>query len=255
MTAKKKGSRPEGAGRKGGTRFPQEDLSRAVGYAKKLVSKTHSGPQPENNILLSVFNNKGPAGKVRVSVLKQYGLMKGTSKAYEATQLARDITVAPPDELSPLLHKAFMQAPVFKSLFESFQNDTTSLAKLQRQASVQKVHVDSLSKCVDVFVKSLVFAGLGSNNADQVTLKPSALAPTSGDPDIDDKDKSDDGADTLKPNAKQEEERDAESPSRTKLKGMTNQSSDVRVNITIDPTMDPEKLEKHLSVLKKYGVI
>jgi hypothetical protein len=120
---------------------------------------------------------------------------------------------------------------------------------------VQKVHVDSLSKCVDVFVKSLTYAGLGNTNGDQVTLNPITINPATSDKNTNDNGISDDHEDTIIPDPKEEEPTAEGSQSRGRLKGMTNQSSDFRVNITIDPTMDPEKLEKHLSLLKRYGVI
>jgi len=36
---------PKG-GRKGGTQFPRLDLKQAIEFNKKLVSKTHTAPQP-----------------------------------------------------------------------------------------------------------------------------------------------------------------------------------------------------------------
>jgi hypothetical protein len=41
---------PKG-GRKGGVLFPKLNLKQALEYAKKLVSKTHTGPQAEKTIL------------------------------------------------------------------------------------------------------------------------------------------------------------------------------------------------------------
>src|SRR5262249_38434220 len=99
---------PKG-GRKGGTRFPQVNLQKALEYGKKLVSKTHNGPQPTQTIFVGVFNNKGPIGGVRASALKQYGLMEGdTAEGYVASQLARDLEAAVPEERVGLVQRAFL---------------------------------------------------------------------------------------------------------------------------------------------------
>jgi hypothetical protein len=66
---------PKG-GRKGGTIFPRLNLKQALEYSKKLVSKTAVAPQPGATILAGVFNNAGPEGKVRLSALKQFGLLE-----------------------------------------------------------------------------------------------------------------------------------------------------------------------------------
>lgn len=93
-------------GRKGGTTYPHLNLQKALDYAKKLVAKTHTGPQPEKTILPDVFGNSGPLGKVRASALKQFGLLEGGIEAYQATQLAKDIDGALAEERQPLLERA-----------------------------------------------------------------------------------------------------------------------------------------------------
>jgi hypothetical protein len=93
--AKKTPQMPRG-GRKGGTQFPQVSLAKAADYAKKLVSKTHTGPQPAAIILKGVFDAKGGKGQVRAGALKQYGLLAGSSDAYTASQLAKDLLCPEP---------------------------------------------------------------------------------------------------------------------------------------------------------------
>ena len=83
----KKKTTPKG-GRRGGTLFPKINLQKALEYSKKLVAKTHVSAQPADEILPGVFGTSGPDGQVRASALKQFGLMQGDAKAYEATQLA-----------------------------------------------------------------------------------------------------------------------------------------------------------------------
>jgi len=58
----KKTSPPKG-GRKGGTGYPKVKLEQAVAYAKKLVGKTHTGPQPALTILPGVFEVQQPPAR------------------------------------------------------------------------------------------------------------------------------------------------------------------------------------------------
>src|SRR5258708_843261 len=125
---------PHKGGRKGGTLFPKINLTQALDYAKKLVSKTHTGALPEKTILPGVFKNSGPNGKVRASALKQYGLMQGTSAGYEATKLAKEIDAAPTEERFPLLQRAFLSSKLFKEIFTTFQDDSVSKAKIEQRA-------------------------------------------------------------------------------------------------------------------------
>src|SRR5687768_17074059 len=118
-----KKSMPKG-GRKGGTKFPQIKLAKAVSYSKKLVSKTHNGPQPASVVLPGVFGSAGSRGRIRASAMKQYGLLKGEAAGYEATQLSKDLDAAPEEEKRPLLRQAFLRAKVFKALFDTFVADT-----------------------------------------------------------------------------------------------------------------------------------
>ena len=46
-----------------------------------------------------------------------------------------------------------------------------------------------------------------------------------------------------------------ESPQPTHISRKSGPISNVSINIDIDPSMDPEKLEKQLKLLKAYGVI
>lgn len=116
---------PKG-GRKGGTIFPRINLGEAVDFAKKLVGKTHSGAQPAAVILAGVFGSTSNPGKIRISALKQFGLLKGDSTAYEASDLAKQIAAAPPEEVHPLLQSACVIPPVFKTLLDTFHGDVVA---------------------------------------------------------------------------------------------------------------------------------
>ena len=73
----------------------------------------------------------------------------------------RRFDAAPKEELSNLYTKACLNPKLFKTLYDTFQGDFVSKAKIRQQAANLQVHPDSLDECVDLFTKSVVFAGLG----------------------------------------------------------------------------------------------
>src|SRR5271165_1936182 len=162
--------KPPKGGRKGGTLFPKINLKQALDYSKKLVSKTHTGPQPEETILPGVFGNAGATGKVRVSALKQFGLLEGTADAYKATKLAKDIDATPEEDRSPLLTRAFLSSKLLKEIFETFHGDSVSKSKIEQRAKGLNVHPESAEECAQLFVDSAVTARLGTVNGDSISL-------------------------------------------------------------------------------------
>lgn len=124
MSEEKKRQMPKG-GRKGGRQFPQIGLKDAAEYAKRLVSKTHTGAQPEAIILKGVFDASGPMGGVRASAMKQFGFMEGAADAYKASDLAKKLVSAPSEEQAVLLQRALLKPAVFSTLYETFKGDTS----------------------------------------------------------------------------------------------------------------------------------
>ena len=245
----KKRPMPKG-GRKGGTQFPRLELKQAIEFAKKLVSKTHTGPQPEKIILPGVFNNAGPAGKVRASAMKQYDLLMGSPQAYEASGLAKQIATAPLDKLSDLHRKACLSPKLFKTLYDTFQSDAVTKAKIRQQAAHLQVHPDSLDECVNLFVKSVLFAGLATEQDGNVQFTRGQELSTldkTGDADGEDLTGSKQGSDKIESSRETTLTSPEGSPLASRAK--------TQVEIKIDPSMDPEKLDKLLGVLKKYGQI
>lgn len=247
-------------GRRGGTRFPQINLQKALEYAKKLVSKTHNGPQPEQTILVGVFNTAGTTGEVRASALKQYGLMEGdTSEGYVASQLARNIEAAVPEERSGLLQQAFLKSKLFKQIYDTLQPDTVSRARIRQVAITAKVHPDNTDKCVACFVESAIHAGIGAFDGENIALTRVGdfVAEASGEID----------REVEEPEEKVEETEQEQEADKVKAQAADEvggqQSgkrrdlphSDVRVNLAVDSSSDPDKLEKQLKLLKQYGLL
>jgi hypothetical protein len=163
-------TKPPKGGSKGGARFPRINLEQALEYTKKLVAKTHTGAQAEKTILPGVFGDAGGNGRVRASALKQYNLLEGPVAAYKATQLAKDIDAALEEDLPPMLRRAFLNAKIFKQIFDTFHGDTVSTAKIEHRAKGLDVHPESAKECAQLFIQSAVTARLGTVNGDSLAL-------------------------------------------------------------------------------------
>jgi hypothetical protein len=263
---------PKG-GRKGGSMFPRVSLIDAIAYARKLVSKTHTGPQHQDVIFSGVVGAKGSRGAARISALKQYGFIKGNSKAgFSADELAKRIVASPPDELVALYRQAILKPIIFKKLFETFHGDTVSKAKLKQRAAGLKVHPDETTTCVDLYISSMSAAGLVTIEGDQVkhltSSDVSTLSATSAT----------DYMESETPDAEMEEETYTEANDHGESEtesaaNVTNGSEAVakaktlkdnsrsgpqavfNVNVTLDSSLDIEKLQKQLELLKRFGAI
>lgn len=250
-------------GRKGGKLFPRVNLEQAVKYAKKLVAKTHTGAQPEGTILTGVFGNAGPEGKIRVSALKQYGLLEGRAVAYKATKLAKDIEASPEEDLPPLLHRAFLNAQVFNKIFDTFHGDTITRAKIEQRAKALGVHPESAAECGRLFIDSSIMAKLGTLVGDSLVLQTAGSVATQGEADSSEGDnevgqQEDDATSIANREGQPESENlsnssdqlDREHKGTKRLEQPT-----ITLALTVDATSDPEKLEKQLKLLRQYGVI
>lgn len=259
---------PKG-GRKGGTTFPRLGMADALNYSKKLVSKTHTGPQPVQTVLVGVFNNKGPEGGVRASALKQYGLLQGDSTGYEASPLARQIEAAVPEERAKLVRQAFLTPKMFKQVYETLQSETASRARVRQAVLTAKVHLDSADDCIQIFIDGAVHAGLGTMEGDSIVLgtfpadTPATVLETEdSDTGVEDevqdaveseKAEQDSDVDTemeTETDSAIDDETGGEMPSRRQKTGVN-----VNLNLNVDSSSDPEKLQKQLRLLKKFGVI
>ena len=263
---------PKG-GRKGGSIFPRVQLSEAVAYAKKLVSKTHTGPQARDVLLSGVFGAKGGRGVIRMSALKQYGLLAGDAKAnFSAAELARKIAAAPMDELIPLYRQAVLRPTVFKKLCDTFHGDTVSKAKLKQRSADLKVHPDETATCVDLYVSGMLTAGLVTVEGEQVVHLPSSdvTAPASsivGDAradaanglagDAEPTDAAESVPDLDEP-VQQDLANDTERPTQPAIPNGTHPlgpKAVFNVNVSLDSSLDIEKLQKQLELLKRFGAI
>ena len=73
--------------------------------------------------------------------------MQGDAKAYEASQLAKDIDRALPGERPALLQRAVRTSKVFDKIFDTFHGDTVSKAQIAKRVRELEVHPDSADEC------------------------------------------------------------------------------------------------------------
>jgi hypothetical protein len=254
------GRKPPKGGRKGGTLFPKINLGQALEYAKKLVAKTHTGPQPEKTILPGVFGSAGTPGKIRASALKQYGLLEGPVDAYRATKLARDIDATPESDRAQFLQHAFLNSKLFSEIFSTFHGDTVSKAKIEQRARGLNVHPESAVECAELFIDSAVTANLGTVNGDSITLqKAGETAQPAKRVDVETiEDGIEERQNEDSEDGREKEEGAADKNSRqagSEKPGKQDTRPGVTLTLTVDPSSDPDKLEKQLKLLRQYGII
>lgn len=256
-TAAAKSKMPKG-GRKGGAVYPRVPLAKALEYAAKLVSKTHTGPQTREIVGPGVFGTAGTGANERISALRQFELLLGTDKdGYQASPFAKKLVGAAEDKPA-LLREACLKPAVFAKLHKTFLGDTISKGKIRQQILSLNVHPDSADECLTVTIDSMVHCGLWQKAGDD-SFAVSSDQQTAAEMEI--KEGGNEGVGV----PKAEDELPAASglgeagsktgPESTTLLNRSPVRSKANVEIKIDPSMDPEKLERLLGVLRKYGQV
>jgi hypothetical protein len=244
---------PKG-GRKGGATFPRYSLNDALKWSKKLVFKTHLGPQPQGVIHSGVVGAKNSVGNVRISALRHYGLLTGDAKGYVASELAKRTNAAPTDEAQALHREAVLSAKLFKELFNTFQGDSVTKQKLRQRAADLNVHPEQTDTCIDIYVSSMSTAGLLNAEGEKISHVSSAVEGTEGDEPLADPS---DVEQPAEPHAENSEVQSADQD--TELPQPRSSARSPRavfnVNVTLDSSLDIEKLSKQLELLRRFGAI
>lgn len=243
-------------GKKGGTQFPRYSLEHLLPHLKNLASKTHTNAININQLNAGVFGlgAKSPTGKIKSSALKQFGLIAGDYSKLKGTELTSQITNSDGEERIKHLQKAFKNVSVFVNAMHTFQNSKTDRVKIGQYAvSTLKIHPDMKDDFVTILIESANAAGLCTIEGNSVSFYTLSTPDTDKDEnepaDIDD-----DNTDSENSSDTQQ----SENPTQTDLSSSNRKSgkvSNINVNIDVDPSMDPEKLEKLLKLLKNYGAI
>jgi hypothetical protein len=255
-------SKPVPPKKKGGAVYPRIDLEEAISFARKLVSKTHVAPQPYSTVFPGVFGvaAKNTAGQVRASALKQYGLLEGKPEAYVASELARKIAVAPPEEVSSYYKDAVLRPKIFRILFDTFHGDQVSIAKVKQQAAASGVHPDESDRCANLFVDGAIFAGLGKISGETLTLAAKNSGVSVGAMEQLEDSLEENTLEVVVPEssesgAKQDDGETEKAARETQIPSPSSARSIIQVNVTLDSSLDTDKLERQLALLRKYGAI
>lgn len=271
MTKPIQRKQPQGSGRKGGTRFPNYSLKLLLPHLKELTSKTHSKPINIEQLNAGVFKirPKSPEGGVRYSSLKQFGLADGEYSAIKSKELASKIELATGEEKITFIRDAFFNVPSFKNTFETYQNSTISKSKIKGYCvSTLKVHPDLSDKYLKSLLESAELAQLCSIANDDVTfingkeiatreliskvISSDRLSEDNSDDEFEDNDAKID-ADNIENEVNEvEEANEKTNDANRKARKVANAAT---IGLQIDSSLDPDKLAKHLKLLRQYGLI
>lgn len=240
---------PKG-GRKGGALFPRYSLEESVEWAKKLVSKTYQSPQPRAVIYSGVVGSGSGSGDIKMSAIKQFGFLDGKEPSYTATDFSKKIQSCPEDEVAALYREAALKPRAFSALYNTFQGDSVSKAKLKQRASGLDVHPDEVDRCVQNYISAMVFSGLAKSDGDKVDhIKAEDILVIN---EFSGNDNSEENMNNHTNNDERNSETISENMENTgesKLKAVFN------VTVNLDSSLDTEKLENQLKLLRKYGAI
>ena len=229
---------------KGGTRFPQHQLGELVKHVEILARKTRAHEISLAQLNVSVFDlsESSATGKVQLSSMRQFGLVQGKYEALKASPLAQEIAGSRGDARVRFFRAAFANVKTFADTFRTFAGDETEIAKIESYAIAPLgVHPDKAPLFAQNFAKSAEACALATLDADRVSLEQS-LDPSVGEQVT----PGGDAQDTLVDDGIDE---------RSGLVLTTSPGSGHSIAIQVDSSMDPEKLEKHLRILRQYGLI
>jgi len=147
-----------------------------------------------------------------------------------------------------------------EQIFETLHGDTVSKARVEQVVKGLEVHPDSAEECAQLFIDSAIAAGLGTSSGDSITLASAENAPPSPEA------IPGDGVEGEATGTDREDPEDAklaakQVPGETGLDAGKERPAalgnrpGVILNLNVDPSSDPDKLEKQLRLLRQFGII
>jgi len=134
---------------------------------------------------------------------------------------------------------------------------------VRQRAKELGVHPASADECAQIFIDSAITSGLGTLSAENLALINAgaiatlASAPAPSLPDGNEPEEQAEETEKEQVLGEAEEKptlgNHGGTPSRLHTNGVPN--ADVRVNLTVDSSSDPDKLEKQLKLLKQFGLL
>ncbi|MHA1636463.1 MAG: hypothetical protein ACTSUO_06265 [Candidatus Thorarchaeota archaeon] len=229
-------------GRKGGSGFPRYDLSHLSTKLGLLASKTSQKAAKEPEFCTGILTlTAGPRCRNKIAALRHFGLLE--KDELKATDLCIDIASHPDDEKIKYYQKAFFSCEIFKKVYETFSGREVKLTEIITYSiKPLDVHLDNSEEFVNIFTKSILFSSLAKETDDGLLIEKTTEAEI--DP------RTDKIIESVAPNEIKEG-----ADSDISIKRGHPRTGVVNIDIKIDPTLDPEKLEEHLKKLRDYGLI
>jgi hypothetical protein len=225
-----------GLKKKGGTTFPRYDLGELIDYLKPIHSKTYNTTLNLDQMSSGVFGLKvSVTAKIKLSALRQFGLVNGLNDALSASKLCADIAIRSGDERLLYLQQAFFKVKPFEEVFKTFKGGEAQKDKIAQYATDSLgVHPDNAPEFARIFIKSAIVARLGVGDENSIALNSINAESTTEVPQ----------------NTNQDIPQITENEKQNYVK-----ATKPGVTIQVDATLDPEKLKKQLDLLKQYGLI
>jgi hypothetical protein len=229
------------SGPKGGTRYPRYSLTELEPQLKLIASKTTTAALDYESFCMGVFGvGYKDVCQVKMSSLKQFGLVQYEKNQISATNLCRKIALRDDNEREVLFRKAFYNVNPFLRVLQTFSGRKSSASEIGTFAvETVKVHIDNKDDFVEKFIDSAKKAGLCAD--DQGMYRLQLIEMTEDTTDL---------QTNIEPETMDEQDTENGFPSTIKSK-----HGNVKIEVKVDPTLDPEKLEKQLEKLRKYGLI
>jgi hypothetical protein len=231
-------------GRKGGASFPRYDLKQLSKNFELVASKTSKKAMNEDDFCRGVLGiSSGQACGYRVAALRHFGLLE--KDQYKTTELCSEIAARPKTERSSYLVKAFMSCSVFKKTYNTCSGRVVKTSEIETYANRSLgVHLENTEEFAKIFMTSAIFAGLGTATTGGISLiKVDGVSKQTESSQISDAENAQDTpVEEVKPQPQESRQLDSD-------------ESKSAVQIKLDSTMDPEKLEKLLKILQKYDLI
>ena len=153
-----------------------------------------------------------------------------------------------------MLRSACIAPTLFKKLYETFQSDEITKSKIRQQASNLNVHPEFADACVDLFVSSMETAQLAKVNGDKICIVASSEVSDPAKPEVIEPGVAEQSAGDDPELSEQESSGGSTSNAQPVQNGVRPRAA-IQVNVTLDSSLDTEKLEKQLALLRKYGAL
>jgi hypothetical protein len=240
--------------RMGGKTFPKYDLAEIVQHADKLVGKAaHSKLNADAVAAALGMARVSSQAQIKIAAAKQYGLIEGTYEKFDVTDLCQRLAEATSDdEKRPCLQECFLKVPTFREVWDAYCGTTKSRDAISSMAVSKGVADGHRQKFMEMFVAGVTTAGLAEDDNGSVSfIMSSAVTPQPGGPGEEADQDEDEDVDV---DVDVDVERGSALVDSTKATAHP-EAQGSAVSIAIDSSLDPEKLERHLAALRKYGLI